>query len=85
VVRGLWGDGDGHVFVVPELEDVPAGTAIDVFRESGEYLGRMDLPAPMSVAAPSPVALATADRLYYVAADEADVPYVVGFTIRRTE
>ena len=39
VIAGLFVDGAGHVFVVPETSRVDAGTAIDVFREDGVFLG----------------------------------------------
>ena len=41
IVRQIFGDAEGHLYVVPELDGVPAGTAVDVFRDDGTYLGRM--------------------------------------------
>ena len=42
VIINIFVDGAGHVFVVPETSRVDAGTAIDVFREDGVFLGRVD-------------------------------------------
>lgn len=84
VLRHLFGDGAGHFFVVPQLRDLRAGSAVDVFRESGEFLGRLALPAPMRVPLlGNVVAHATSEHLYYVAADEDDVPYLVRMRIAR--
>ena len=80
VIRGVFGDNAGHVYVVPELAGVRAGTVLDVFRDTGEYLGRMDLPVAMHV---PPLASATRDHLYYVVADELDVPRLSRFRIIR--
>lgn len=77
VIRGLFGDGSRHIYVVPELDGVAAGSALDVFRATGEYLGRIDLAVPMYVPGSGPVAVATDDLLYYVAADTLDVPRVL--------
>ena len=52
VIAGLFVDGAGHVFVVPETSRGDAGTAIDVFREDGVFLGRFE-PSRM---APRPAA-----------------------------
>lgn len=83
VIVGMFGDDDGHLYVVPELAGVPAGTVLDVFRDTGEYLGRMDLPVPMWVPSSGPVAVATRDHLYYVIADEFDVPRIVQIRVIR--
>jgi dienelactone hydrolase len=83
VVRGLFTDDAGHVYVVPELVDVPAGTALDVFRDTGEYLGRLELPVAMHVPASGPLAAATRDHLYYLVADELDVPRLTRLRIVR--
>ena len=83
VIRGVFGDNASHVYVVPELAGVRAGTVLDVFRDTGEYLGRMDLPVSMYVPGSGPLASATRDHLYYVVADELDVPRVSRFEIIR--
>lgn len=83
VIRGVFGDNAGHVYVVPELAGVRAGTVLDVFRDTGEYLGRMDLPVPMHVPGSGLLASATHDHLYYVVVDELDVPRLSRFRIIR--
>ena len=83
VIRGVFGDDAGHVYVVPELAGVRAGTVLDVFRDTGEYLGRMDLPVAMHVPPSGPLASATRNHLYYVVADEFDVPRLSRFRITR--
>jgi hypothetical protein len=83
VIRGVFGDNAGHVYVVPELAGVRAGTVLDVFRDTGEYLGRMDLPVAMHVPRSGPLASATRDHLYYLVADEFDVPRLSRFRIIR--
>ena len=56
----------------------PNGTFVDVFEDDGRYLGRLDLPTPVSFFPfPQPlVAHATAEHLYVVVLDDDDVPYV---------
>ncbi len=78
IVHGIVPDGAGHLFVFVDVAGVPAGTAVDVFRTSGAYLGRMTLPAPVTIGIPqtSPVVHVTHDHLFVVAHDTLDVPYV---------
>lgn len=83
IIRGVFSDDAGHVYVVPELAGVRAGTVLDVFRDTGEYLGRMDLPVAMHVPPSGPLASATRNHLYYVVADEFDVPRLSRFRITR--
>jgi len=75
MIRRMFADDVGHIFVLSEQADLPLGSFVDVFRETGEYLGRMDLPA--SVNFPYPPPAATDTHLYYVATDDFDVEYVV--------
>ncbi len=82
-IRGLFGDNAGHVYVVPEVAGVPAGTVLDVFLDTGEYLGRMDLPVAMHLTPLGPLASATRDHLYYIVADELDMPRLSRFKIIR--
>jgi hypothetical protein len=83
ILRGVFGDGAGHVYVVPETADVSPGSAVDVFRDSGELLGRLELPVPMWTPPTGPVFEAHRDHLYYVVADDLDVPSIVRLTITR--
>ncbi len=75
MIRRIFGDDSGHVFVLSDQEGLALGTFVDVFRDSGRYLGRLDLPAPVNFPYPPPHATAT--DLYYVTTDEFDVEYVV--------
>jgi hypothetical protein len=81
VLQRLFGDDAGHVFVVPELNAVPAGSAVDVFKIDGRYLGRIELPQTMVLPLPAPHA--TRNHLYVVVRDELDVLYVSRFRIVR--
>lgn len=81
VIAGLFVDGAGHVFVVPETSRVDAGTAIDVFREDGVFLGRVAVPEAVNIDATK--AYATADYLLFAGEDEAGTPYVTRLRIRR--
>ena len=81
VIAGLFVDGAGHVFVVPETSEVDAGTAIDVFREDGVFLGRVAVPEEVSIN-PGRV-YATADYLLFAGEDDAGTPYVTRLRIRR--
>ncbi len=81
VIAGLFVDGAGHVFAVPEASGVNAGTAIDVFREDGVFLGRMAVPEAVRI--DPGTAYATGDYLLFAAEDEAGTPYVTRLRIRR--
>lgn len=81
VIAGLFVDGAGHVFVVPETSRVEAGRAIDVFREDGVFLGRVAVPDAVRIDATR--AYATRDYLLFAAEDEAGTPYVTRLRIRR--
>ena len=75
MIRRIFADGAGHIFVLSDQEELPLGTFVDVFRENGRYLGRMELPAPVNFPYPPPHATDT--HLYYVTTDDLDVEYVV--------
>jgi hypothetical protein len=83
VVTKVIPDGAGHVYVFPQEEGLPQGAAVDVFEESGRYLGRMRLPAPILVDRPAPFIVR--DHLYAVEPDPFDVPFVVRYRIVRPE
>jgi hypothetical protein len=84
VVRRIFGDGSDYLYVVPETSVTPGGTAVDVFRVTGEFLGRLELPTPMWMPTQGPVVTATPTHIYYVAADELDVPRIVRLRIVRS-
>lgn len=81
VIAGLFVDGGGHVFVVPETSRVDAGTAIDVFREDGVFVGRV--PVPETVRIDATKAYAVRDYILFAGEDDAGAPYVTRLRIRR--
>ncbi len=81
VIAGLFVDGAGHVFVVPETSRVDAGTAIDVFREDGVFLGRVAVPESVGIDATK--AYAVRDYILFAGEDDAGAPYVTRLRIRR--
>lgn len=74
-------DNAGHVYVFPQEKDLPEGSAVDVFEESGVYLGRMNFPERVRVQNPPPHV--TQNYVYAVRLDELDVPYLVRLRIVR--
>ena len=77
VVTKVIPDRAGHVFVFP----YPAGTAVDVFEDSGRYLGQISVPAPILVDRPAP--WIDGDHLYAVEPDAFNVPFVVRYRIEK--
>lgn len=84
IVRRILPDNAGHIFVLADVAAEPAGSIVDVFRDSGEYRGRLILP---TLVAPSPrqppVAHATPEHLFIVTKDDLDVSYVSRLKIVR--
>lgn len=78
IIHEILPDDAGHLFVFADVTGIPSGTFVDVFQDDGRYLGRLDLPTPVSFFPfPQPlVAHATAEHLYVVVLDDDDVPYV---------
>lgn len=84
IVYGIVPDDAGHVFVFADVAGAPRGTVVDVFRDSGEYLGRMTLPVPIPLQpSRSPIVHVTRDHMYVVVRDELDVPFVLRLKIVR--
>ena len=77
-------DGAGHVFVFPETSRVEEGTAIDVFREDGVFVGRLAVPGEvnLTVLTKSKV-YAAPDYFLFAGEDDAGTPYVSRVRIRR--
>ena len=76
VVDRLLLDDEGHLLVFPRLEGFSPGAVMDVFIEdTGEYLGRVDLPVPL--AGREFPALALNRQLCFVVRGEFDVQRVV--------
>jgi hypothetical protein len=61
---------------VPDLEDHPAGSVLDVFDPGGKHIGRYRLPGPVSMPFPRPVA--QGEFVYYASTDPTtDLPSVL--------
>jgi len=76
IVHRILPDGTGHILVIADVAGVPGGSIVDVFRETGEYLGRMTLPVRVSLFPPPVVAYAAPGHLFLVVKDATDVPYI---------
>lgn len=81
IVRRIFSDDQGTVYVVPELEGVPAGTVVDAFTEGGVFLARLETPEPFRFLFSPPHATPT--HLYLIVTDELDVSYLSRLRIRR--
>jgi hypothetical protein len=83
LLQRIVADKNGHILVFVDIAGEVAGTAIDVFREQGEYLGRTHLPNALRYPArtSAPVVYAEPGRLYIVEHDRIGVPYVVRLRI----
>lgn len=73
-LHGMWVDDRGHLWVVPVSADT-ANMLVDVFDPTGRYLGAVRTSMTPRMLRPQPVV--RDGRLYYVATDALDVPYVV--------
>ena len=82
IIEAMFVDGAGHLFVIPETSRVEPGTAIDVFREDGTFVGRMPVPETVTLTYEW-AAHATPDYLLFAGADDAGTPYVTRLRIRR--
>jgi len=82
IIETMFVDGVGHMFVIPETERVEPGTAIDVFRDDGVFLGRLGVPETVTLTYHRG-AYATRDYLLFAGADDAGTPYVTRLRIRR--
>jgi hypothetical protein len=87
LVHGLFGDNAGHVFVFVEESGVPLGTAIDVFEETGIYLGRLSLPhrVPFYKYRTATFAFATDEHIYLLGHSDTDVPFVSRLKILKAQ
>ena len=82
IIEAMFVDGEGHVYIMPETSRVEPGTAIDVFREDGTFVGRLAVPEAVK---PTDLwtAHATPEYLLLSGADDAGTPYVTRLRIRR--
>jgi hypothetical protein len=78
LIHGLFSDNAGHLFVFVQERGVPVGTALDVFEETGIYLGRLTLPhrVPFNALYTRTSAFATRTHIYVLGHSEADEPFV---------
>ena len=83
MIRRIFGDDLGHLFVLSEQQGLPLGTFVDVFSVDGRSLGRMDL--GVQVHFPYPPPHATATHLYYVTTDDFGVEYVVRLRLHKPD
>ena len=84
IIGHISADGAGHVFVFPETSRVEEGTAIDVFREDGVFVGRLAVPEEVNPWLLGTMAVyATPDYFLFAGEDDAGTPYVSRVRIRR--
>ena len=82
IIEAMFVGGEGHVYIMPETSRVEPGTAIDVFREDGTFVGRLAVPEAVK---PTDLWMAHATHEYLLlsGADDAGTPYVTRLRIRR--
>ena len=85
IIVGIVPDGAGHVLVIPESATARRGEVVDVFRETGEYLGRMSVPDPVDAPVGGVVMHATKGFLYVGGTDEAGTPVLLRYRIVASE
>jgi hypothetical protein len=73
-LQSIYLDDESRVWVVPTADGEGRGSLLDVFEESGRYLGRMRLPFALGG---SPLPLFRHGNIYAVTYDELGVPYVI--------
>ena len=84
ILRAIFADGTGTLYVVPETRDIAAGTAIDAFDSAGQYLGRATLPDPVATELVGSLpAYATSRYLLLAGVGDDLAPYVTRLGIRR--
>lgn len=84
ILRAIFADGTGTLYVVPETREVGAGTAIDAFGPAGEHLGRAMLPEPVALELGGSLpAYATPRYLILAGVGDDLAPYVTRLGIRR--
>ncbi len=84
ILRAIFADGTGTLYVVPETSAVRGGTAIDAFGPAGEYLGRATLPEPVATELLGSLpAYATPRYLLLAGIGDDLAPYVTRLRIRR--
>lgn len=78
IVHHLVPDNAGHLLVFADIAGEPPGTVVDVFRDTGVYLGRLTLPTAVALGPPRspPIVHVNQEYLLAVVRDELDVPYV---------
>lgn len=85
IIVGIVPDGAGHVLVIPESATARRGEVVDVFRETGEYFGRMSVPDPVDAPVGGVVMHATKKFLYVGGTNEVGAPVLLRFRIVASE
>ena len=84
ILRAIFADGTGTLYVVPETNAVRGGTAIDAFGPAGEHLGRAEFPEPVTTELLGSLpAYATPRYLLLAGIGDDLAPYVTRLGIRR--
>jgi hypothetical protein len=81
-VKRIFSDNGEYVYVLPELDEVLPGSAIDVFNRNGVYLGRLELEERITT---TPPPLARRDAIFVVVKDDFDIPQIVKLMIIRPD
>lgn len=84
-IAGIVPDGAGRVLVVPETATARRGEAVDLFEETGEYLGRMVVPERIDLPPGGVVMHATGEFLYLGGTDETGTPVLLRLRIVPSE
>lgn len=77
ILQRILTNGDGLIFVFADVDTVEEGTVVDLFKDNGEFIGRIPLPRPVAfLPSGAIVAHATKDQLLLLVTDSSDIPYV---------
>ena len=84
ILKAIVADGTETLYIVPESEAVPAGTAVDAFGPDGQYLGRATLPEPVKTGIMGSLPAYATTRYLLLAGMGDDLePHVTRLGIRR--
>jgi hypothetical protein len=73
-------DHEGNIWVLPVTDSARKGRVVDIFDPEGRYLGRIELPFPIST---NPPPVFRDGYMYAVTEDDLEVPYVVRARIEK--
>lgn len=84
ILQHILTNGDGLIFVFADVDTVEEGTTVDLFKDNGEFVGRIPLPRPVAfLPSGAVVAHATKDQLLLLVTDSTNVPYVTRLRLTR--